>query len=427
MDEALTRLCATASRSNPAGPDQAPASALARRPVESLTLGEALGRVLAADVCSPISVPPADNSAMDGYAVRVSDVPVAGTVLPVSQRIAAGHPGQPLQPGTAARIFTGAFVPGGADAVVMQEQTAPQDDGRVRFDVVPVAGQAIRHAGEDIRSGQIVLAAGTRLDAAALGLAAAVGLARLPVFARLKVAVFFTGDELVSPGDVAPAALPPGKIFNSNRPVLTGLLSRLGCEVIDLGQVPDSLAATQAALAQAAAQAELVITCGGVSVGEEDHVKPAVQSMGQLDVWQVAIKPGKPLAFGRLHKPGQPGEQALFVGLPGNPVSSYVTLLMLVRPLVLQLQGRADAQVPPAGVLVPAASPWPLPGSKVDKRREFLRARLNHQGHAELYPNQGSGVLTSVAWAEGLIDNPPGTGFQVGEMIRFVPLASLVS
>lgn len=424
MDEALTRLCATASRSNPAGPDQAPASA-PQRPVESLTLSEALGRVLAADVRSPISVPPADNSAMDGYAVRAADVPSPGAVLPVSQRIPAGHPGGPLPPGTAARIFTGAFVPAGADAVVMQEQTTLQDDGRVRVDGVPVAGQSIRRAGEDIQAGQTVLHARQRLDAAALGLAASVGVARLPVFVRLRVAVFFTGDELVAPGDVAPDAMPVGKIYNSNRPVLTALLAGLGCEVIDLGQVPDSLAATQSALARAAAQADLVVTCGGVSVGEEDHVKAAVQSMGELDLWQVAIKPGKPLAFGRLNTPGQPNHQALFVGLPGNPVSSYVTFVMLVRPLILQLQGRADAQTPPRGLMVPAASAWPLPGAKVDKRREFLRARLNSAGQAELYPNQGSGVLTSVAWADGLIDNPPGTGFQVGDMVHFIPLAAL--
>ncbi|MFZ5538853.1 MAG: gephyrin-like molybdotransferase Glp, partial [Pseudomonadota bacterium] len=284
--------------------------------VETVATLDADRRVLAAAVVSSIDVPPMDNSQMDGYAVRTADVSSVPATLRVSQRIAAGRVGTPLAAGTAARIFTGAPVPAGADAIVMQEATTLDGD-RVTINELPKAGAWIRRAGSDIASGAQILAAGHRMRPQDCGLAASIGVARLTVYRRLRVAVFFTGDELVMPGE----PLPPGRIYNSNRFVLRGLLARLGCEVIDLGIVPDDLARTRAAFVEAAGRADLIVTSGGVSVGEEDHVKPAVQAEGSLDLWQIAMKPGKPLAFG--HVRGVP-----FIGLPGNPVSNFVTFLL---------------------------------------------------------------------------------------------------
>src|SRR6185436_11967864 len=241
---------------------------------------------------------PQDNSSMDGYAVRSAEIADEGVVLPVSQRIPAGSAAQPLVPGSAARIFTGAPVPAGADAVVMQEETEPAGEHGVRILRVPAPGQWIRRSGEDVTKGAVVLASGHRLDAAALGLAASIGMDRLEVAVRPRVALFSTGDELVMPGAVSPAQMKPGAIYNSNRFFLRALLQRLGCEVNDLGIVPDRRDATVAALEQAARSNDLILTSGGVSVGEEDHVKPAVQQLGSLDLWQIAIKPGKPFAHG---------------------------------------------------------------------------------------------------------------------------------
>ncbi|MBS0508883.1 MAG: molybdopterin molybdotransferase MoeA, partial [Proteobacteria bacterium] len=362
---------------------------------------------------------------------------------PVSQRIAAGESGQPLLPGTAARIFTGAPVPPGADAVVMQEDCEALDDGRrVRINTLPSQGQAIRRAGEDIALGAQVLAAGTRLSPAELGLAASIGLGALQVARRPRVALFSTGDELVMPGEVAPEQMPPGAIYNSNRFFLRSMLQRLGCEVTDLGIVPDRLDATVAALRQAAQGHDLILTSGGVSVGEEDHVKPAVQSLGSLDLWQIAIKPGKPFAYGSIalqssrrdapnvdtpplpprQAEGETGVSAChFIGLPGNPVSSFVTFALLVRPFLLRLQGGVD--VAPKAIAVSAGFDWP----RVDKRREFLRARYGADGRLELFANQGSGVLTSVAWGDGLVDNPAGQTIARGDSVRFLPLADLLS
>ena len=396
--------------------------------VEKLATFDALGRVLARGVVSALDVPPADNSTMDGYLVRAADVPVAGTVLPVSQRIAAGAVGQPLQPGTAARFFTGAQVPAGGDAVVMQEQcaTLPASDGgaegglgSVRFDVAPQAGQWIRRRGEDVMHGAEVLAAGVRLTPQALGLAASVGASRLTVRRRPRVALFSTGDELVMPGE----SLKPGAIYNSNRFTLRGLLLAAGCEVEDLGIVPDDLAATRAALRQAALGNDLILTSGGVSVGEEDHIKPALKAEGWLEAWQVAMKPGKPLVFGAVRRPQQEhstDSEALFMGLPGNPVSSFVTFLLAVAPLLRAIQGCSQAM--PAAVQVRADFDWPRP----DQRREFLRARFNAQGGVELYPNQSSGVLTSAVWADGLVDNPSGQEVQRGDTVRLLLLSSLI-
>ncbi|MBA3597878.1 MAG: molybdopterin molybdotransferase MoeA [Methylibium sp.] len=381
---------------------------------EQVDSAEALGRVLAADLVSALDVPPHDNSSMDGYALRAADVAVPGTVLPVSQRVAAGQVGAVLAPGSAARIFTGAPVPQGADAIVMQEQCEAVDGG-VRVNVQPAPGQWIRRLGEDVRSGDVLLARGTRLTPQAVGLAASVGAASLVVVRRPRVALFSTGDELAMPGE----PLQPGAIYNSNRYTLRALLTALDCEVTDLGIVPDRLDATRSALRQAAQGHDLILTSGGVSVGEEDHLKPAVQAVGRLELWQVAIKPGKPLAFGAVRRGADESGtgSALFVGLPGNPVSSFVTFLLAVRPLLLALQGVRYAE--PKGLLLRADFDWPEP----DVRREFLRARRNVDGGLEVFANQSSGVLTSVVWAEGLIDNPPGRAIARGDAVRFVPFS----
>ena len=369
----------------------------------------ARGRILAADQNAGIDVPPLDNSAMDGYAVRCADVAEAGVKLPVLQRIPAGGMGHALAPGSAARIFTGAPVPPGADAVVMQEKCSAEGESVV-IRQTPQRGANIRRAGEDIRNGAQVLAAGMCISPQAMGLAASVGIAALPVFRRLRVALFSTGSELAMPGE----PLKPGGIYNSNRFQLLGLLQQADCEVTDLGIVEDTLAATRAALRRAAQGHDLILTSGGVSVGEEDHVRPAVQAEGSLDLWKIAIKPGKPLAW------GQVGDAA-FIGLPGNPVACFVTFLMLVRPYLLKCQGRSQTQ--PRSLPLAAGFDWP----KADKRREFLRARIDDDGVARIYSNQGSGVLTSTHWAEGLIDNPPGQVIRTGDIVRFLPFSELLN
>ena len=389
---------------------------------ETVPTLDADGRVLAQDLVSALQVPAFDNSSMDGYAVRSADVQQIGAELAVTQRIPAGHFGQALLPGQTARIFTGAPLPPGADAIVMQEQAEPvtsSEAQRVRFLTCAEAGQWVRRSGEDVRTGDTVLQRGQKLGPAELGLAASLGLAQLKVMARPQVALFSTGDELVMPGDVAPGDMPPGAIYNSNRFFLRALLQRLGCEVSDLGIVSDRRDATVAALQTAARHHDLIVTSGGVSVGEEDHVKPAVQSLGDLALWQIAMKPGKPFAYGHVRRDTVPGA-AHFVGLPGNPVSSFVTFLLLVRPFLLRLQG-ASGQWPAASSL-PAHFSWP----KADKRREFLRVRRNAQGGLDLFENQSSGVLTSAVWADGLLDNPPGRTIACGDPVAFIALADLL-
>jgi molybdopterin molybdotransferase len=393
-------------------------------PVETVETLEALDRVLAEDQRSLLDVPSVDNSQMDGWAVRRDEV-IAATeaqqALPVSQRIPAGAVPGPLTPGSVARIFTGGLMPEGADAVIMQEQAQLVSGGgastpdpastpdTVRFTHLPVAGEWVRRRAEDIAQGQVILPAGMRLTPQALGLAASVGLARLAVHRRLRVACFFTGDELAMPGE----PLRPGAIYNSNRFVLRGLLERMGCEVTDLGIVPDSLEATRRALREAAAASDLIVTSGGMSVGEEDHVKPALQAEGQLITWQIAIKPGKPLAWGEVRKAN--GGVAQFIGLPGNPVSSFVTFLLFVRPFIARLQGRLCP--PPRAFPMRADFDWPRP----DRRREFLRVKRNAEGGLDLFPNQGSAVLTSTVWADGLVDTPAATPIRKGEIVRFLP------
>jgi molybdopterin molybdotransferase len=383
-------------------------------PAEPVSTFDADGRVLAEDLVSSLQVPPQDNSAMDGYAVRRGEIADEGVAFAVSQRIPAGAAPGPLQPNTIARIFTGAPVPQGADAIVMQEDTQTLPDGRVQIERVPSDGQWIRRSGEDITRGTTVLARGLRLGPAAQGLAASIGRDTVRVARRPRVALFSTGDELVMPGQVAPEAMKPGAIYNSNRFFLRSLLRRLGCEVQDLGIVPDQREATIEALREAARGNDLILTSGGVSVGEEDHIKPAVQQLGSLDLWQIAMKPGKPFAYGKV-------ADAHFIGLPGNPVSSFVTFVLLVRPFLLKLQGASQLQ-PPA-TLLPAHFDLKRP----DKRREFLRVRRNAQGGLELFENQSSGVLTSTVWADGLVDNPGGQGIARGDTVRFLPLAELLS
>ena len=387
----------------------------AARPVEGGELVptlEANGRVLLDDQRATIDVPSADNTQMDGYAVRAADCESGSATLRVAQRIPAGSVGAPLEPGTAARIFTGAPIPPGADAVVMQEQCETVGDS-VTVRHAPRAGEWIRRAGEDVSAGAVILPAGTRLRSQELGLAASVGLAALPVRRRVRVAVFFTGDELAMPGE----PLEPGAIYNSNRFTLRGLLENFGCEFTDFGIVPDSLEATRATLREAARGHDLIVTSGGVSVGEEDHIKPAVESEGRLDMWQIAVKPGKPLAFGEVRREGG---SSYFIGLPGNPVSSFITFLLFVRPFLLRLQG-VSGPVEPRGYAMRADFALP----KADRRNEFLRVRVNAAGGLDLFPNQGSGVLTSTVWGDGLVDNPPGQPIAEGDLVRFIPFAEL--
>lgn len=388
--------------------------------VQQVDTFDADGRVLLQAAVSPLQVPPQDNSAMDGYAVRAAECASADAVLPVSQRIPAGTAPEALAAGSVARIFTGAPVPAGADAIVMQEDCEVQEDGRVRIKAQPVAGQWIRRSGEDITQGATVIEAGTRLTPAHLGLAASMGFASLPVARKPRVALFSTGDELVMPGTVAPQDMKPGSIYNSNRFFLRALLLRMGCEVTDLGIVPDDREATIAALADAAIDHDVIVTSGGVSVGEEDHIKPAVQELGQLDLWQISIKPGKPFAYGRVNREYGSGF-AHFIGLPGNPVSSFVTFQVLVRPFLLRLQG--VQQVLPRSIAARADFVWP----KGDKRREFLRVRYNERGGLELFKNQSSGVLTSTAWGDGVVDNPANTTIAEGDSVRFIPFAELMA
>lgn len=396
---------------------------------ETVATLDADGRVLAQDVVSALHVPAQDNSAMDGYAVRCADVAALGTILPVAQRIAAGSVGSALQPQTAARIFTGAPVPPGADAVLMQEDCTltPQSDAsaqpQVRFDKVPMRSQNIRRAGEDVAMGAVVLSCGQRLGPAELGLAASIGLAHLNVARRPRVALFSTGDELVMPGTMPPQDMPPGAIYNSNRFFLSALLRRLGCEVTDMGIVPDQLAPTVQALRSAAVAHDVILTSGGVSVGEEDHVKPAVQELGTLELWQVAIKPGKPFAHGHIVRGASASTSGAchFLGLPGNPVSSLITFWLLVRPFLLRLQGVQDVAI--QTVAARADFTW----AKADKRQEFLRVRRNTTGGLDLFANQSSGVLTSAVWGDGLVDNPPGRSIAPGDTVRYVSFVHLLA
>jgi molybdopterin molybdotransferase len=389
--------------------EQLLAQATALTEPEQVDLAAAAGRVLARDLASPIDVPGFDNSAMDGYALHSRDLETARDAgLPVTQRITAGSVGERLQPGCTARIFTGAPLPGGADTVVMQELCRITGD-RMWIESAVTAGANIRPRGNDIAAGSRVLARGTLLQAAHLGLAASVGIGTVEVWRRLRVAVFSTGDELVEPGK----PLAPGQIYNSNRYQLNALLAAQGCEVIDLGSVADDFGSTRETLLQAAAQADLVMTTGGVSVGEEDHIKAALAAVGALHLWRIKMKPGKPLAFGRIGA-------TPFIGLPGNPVSVFVTFLLFARPYLQAQQGRTDTG--PRRYPVRAGFDY-----HARQRREYVRVRL-HADHggmpvAEIFPRQGSDVLSSVAWADGLVELSEDTCVQAGETVSFLPFA----
>jgi len=369
--------------------------------VELVALSDAAGRVLAEDIQSSCDVPPADNSSMDGYALRLAD---AGAPLPVSQRVAAGQAPSLLTQGTCARIFTGAEIPPGADVVVMQEAVSftAFDDLLVPEDLKP--GENIRRAGQDICRGATILRAGMRLDYRHLGLLASVGIAELPVFRKVRVAILSTGDELVQPG----VALQPGQIYNSNRFLLQGFLESQGAEVVSFEQVGDTFAATLSALRRAADQADLVLSTGGVSVGEEDHIKPAVEALGELAIWRLAMKPGKPVAFARLG-------QSVFIGLPGNPVSTFVGAQVFVKPVLARLAGEAERKPTWLTGLASFSA-----ATKI--RQEYLRVQAiwqDDQWQLSAYPNQNSGVLTSAIWANALAVLPPESKVAPGDMVRF--------
>lgn len=385
------------------------AGAVAVTDEEAVMLNDAVGRVLAKPVSSSINVPSWDNSAMDGYALCYEDI-AAHDTLPVVQRIPAGSDMKSHQRATAARIFTGAPVPVGADTVVMQEMVA-RDGNAIRVIGDIRKGDNIRQAGEDIQKGTEIIATGTRLQAQHVGLAASTGIDRLVVKRKLRVAFFTTGDELTIPGQ----ALAEGKIYNSNRYLFRGLLEKLGCEVIDLGNVIDDYTATCDVINRAASEADLILSSGGVSVGEEDYVKKALEDLGQLELWKIAVRPGKPLAFGNVN--GVP-----YIGVPGNPVSLFVTFNIFVRPFILTSIGASD--VTPDEYLVAAGFDWHRP----DKRTEYMRARLekNDQGLmiVNVYPSRSSGVLSSVTWASGLVVINPGQKFCKGEMIRYIPFSA---
>lgn len=372
---------------------------------EIVSLGAADGRVLATDLVAGLDLPPWPNSAMDGYALRLADW--QGEPLAVSQRILAGQAPEPLQPGSCARIFTGAPLPAGADTVEMQENAEILADGRVRFLESIKVGQNVRPQGQETRAGEVVLPAGTRLGPVELGLAASLGCAVLVVRRRPRVAVVSTGDELVEPGQ----PLGPGQIYNSNRSLLCAWLQRLGCEVRDAGILPDDAQRTREALA-ALGDADLILSTGGVSVGEADHLGQVLREEGELALWKLAIKPGKPLTCG--HFRGVP-----VLGLPGNPASTLVTFALLARPYLLRRLG--VQRVAPLSVEVAAGFAWSKPG----KRREYLRARLEN-GRAVLYPNQSSGVLRSAAWADGLVEVLEERSYAEGDVLRFIPLSEVL-
>ncbi|MFF7107158.1 molybdopterin molybdotransferase MoeA [Pseudomonas sichuanensis] len=392
VEEALERLLALAEAA-PIGD------------TEEVALADAEGRVLARELVAGLDLPPWPNSAMDGYALRLADW--QGEALPVSQRIFAGHAPQPLQPGTCARIFTGAPLPEGADCVEMQENAEVLEDGRVRFLEPLAVEQNVRPKGQETRAGEQVMSAGTRLGPIQLGLAATLGFARLDVVRRPRVAVLSTGDELVEPG----LPLGPGQIYNSNRRLLVSWLQRLGCEVVDAGILADDLERTRQCLA-GLGDVDLILSTGGVSVGEADYLGLALREAGELALWKLAIKPGKPLTFG--HYQGVP-----VIGLPGNPASTLVTFGLLARPYLLRRQG--VAAVAPLRFSVPAGFDWPKPGN----RREYLRARIE-DGQVRIYKNQSSGVLRSAAWAEGVVEVREGSMPRQGELVPFIPFSELL-
>ena len=376
---------------------------------ETIPLMYSTGRVLAEDVTATIDVPGWDNSQMDGYARRAADIVAAAAArpvrLPVAERIVAGSVGGTLREGACARIFTGAPMPEGADTVVPQELVA-REGGEAVFAEPLKTGAWVRRRGSDVAAGSVILRRGDRMTPGAIGMTASIGRAYVNVFRKLRVGVFFSGDELVQPGD----PLRPGGIYNSNRFMIRSLLQLLGCEAADLGNVPDSLEATKRAFERAAQTSDVILSTGGMSVGEEDHIKPAVEALGRLDLWRVKLKPGKPLAFGEVK--GVP-----FIGLPGNPVSGFVVFLMMARPFLMRRMGLSKVDLSP--MKIRADFDWSKPGD----REEFVRVRRNAEGGLDLYHTQNSQVLSSCAWADGLVDIPAGGTVRRGDIVNYFPFA----
>lgn len=383
---------------------------------ESCLLADSVGRFLADDVIANINVPPADNSAMDGYVINTDNIIAYPAILPISQRVPAGTAPQPLAKNTAARIYTGAEIPAQSNAVVMQEncdlltcddEGYDEDMPKIRIQQAVHAQENVRSCGQDIATGSIVLQKHKKITPQDIGLLASIGIANVTVFTRLNVAFVGTGDELVAPG----TPLKAGQIYNSNQPMLIAILKEMGCEIVGNSWVEDTLEATVSALNDAAHVADIVITTGGVSVGDEDHVKNAVSTLGHVDLWKVNIKPGKPIAFGHIH-------DAIFIGLPGNPVSAYITLLLFGKPVIETCQGGIYHEVAPLHL------PAQFDITKPQRRPEFLRVRIGPHG-VEPYPNQSSGVLSSVCWADALALAPANTTITKNDIVQVWPLKLL--
>ena len=381
---------------------------------ESVSLDNSLSRILASDIHSTINVPGFDNSAMDGYAIALNDNQLLEKNLSfdIVDRIPAGSTGNELSKGCAARIFTGAPIPKGANTVIMQEECEVSEDGtQITITRAIKLNENIRPTGNDILENDVILSSGKQIQPQDISLASSVGVGELTVYKKIKVGVFFTGDELVEPG----IPLSSGQIYNSNRYALVALLEQVGCEVINLGNIEDKFSATCDALESLGSQCDLIMTTGGVSVGEEDHVKPAVESLGEINLWKIRMKPGKPLAYGKV-------KQTPFIGLPGNPVSSFVTFCIFSLPFIKKMQGNNNYQ----SKIIKVKANFECKRAK--PRREYARARIDHSEStpvANLYPKQGSDVMSSIVWADGLVEIPENKTVELGELLNYYPLSEL--